>query len=272
MLKIRNYIKVNSVEEAYELNQKRTASVLGGMVWMKMSDKTIGTAIDLSGLGLNVITETEDEFVIGCMTSLHDLETNEGLLSYTKGAIRESLRHIVGVQFRNCATVGGSIFGRYGFSDVLSMFLCMDTWVELHKGGRIPLTQFAQMKKDNDILVNIIVKKKPLLCTYLSQRNSSTDFPVLTCAASVLDGEVCTVIGARPGRAVRMGDSEGLLNGFAEMNPQTRTEAIAAYARFISEQVQTGSNMRASGEYRSLLAEVLTRRAWEAIGGMIDEH
>ena len=40
----------------------------------------------------------------------------------------KSLRHIVGVQFRNCATIGGSIWGRYGFSDVLTMFLAMDTW------------------------------------------------------------------------------------------------------------------------------------------------
>ena len=36
MLKIKNYVKVQSLEEAYELNQKRTACVLGGMVWLKM--------------------------------------------------------------------------------------------------------------------------------------------------------------------------------------------------------------------------------------------
>ncbi|MFQ7552525.1 MAG: FAD binding domain-containing protein [Blautia marasmi] len=52
-----------------------------------------------------------------------------------KGAIRESLRHIVGVQFRNCATVGGSIWGRFGFSDVLTMLLALDTEVELLKAA-----------------------------------------------------------------------------------------------------------------------------------------
>lgn len=51
----------------------------------------------------------------------------------TGGAVRESLRHIVGVQFRNLATVGGSIFGRFGFSDVLTMFLALDSW-----GGAVP--------------------------------------------------------------------------------------------------------------------------------------
>ena len=45
------------------------------------------------------------------------------------------------------------------FSDVLTMFLGMDTWVELYDAGRIPLTEFVNMKKDNDILVNIIVQQ-----------------------------------------------------------------------------------------------------------------
>ncbi len=165
MLKIKNYVKVKSVAEAYELNQKKTACVLGGMVWLKMGNRNVSTAIDLSGLGLDTISGTEDEYVIGCMTSLRDLEMNDALDMFTHGAIRESLCHIVGVQFRNCATVGGSIYGRYGFSDVLTMFLAMDTWVELYQGGRIPLAEFASMKKDRDILENIIIKKTPLFCS-----------------------------------------------------------------------------------------------------------
>ena len=83
MLKIKSYVKVNSLAEAYELNQKKTARILGGMVWMKMGNRAISTAIDLSGLGLDAISENDDEFVIGCMTPLHDLETNEALNTYT---------------------------------------------------------------------------------------------------------------------------------------------------------------------------------------------
>lgn len=222
MLKIKNYIKAESLEQAYELNQKRTACVLGGMVWLKMGNRNIMTAIDLSGLGLDIITETEEAFVIGCMTPLHALETHKELNAYTNSAIRESVRHIVGVQFRNCATVGGSIFGRFGFSDVLTMFLALDTWVELYNGGTIPLAQFASMEKDNDILVNIIVKKQPLNSVYLSQRNNSTDFPVLTCAAALIDGKARTVIGARPGKAMIVEDEEEILKDFVQMNAQQK--------------------------------------------------
>lgn len=267
MLKIKNYVKAESLEQAYELNQKRTACVLGGMVWLKMGNRNIMTAIDLSGLGLDTITETEDAFVIGCMTPLHALETHKKLNAYTNGAIRESVRHIVGVQFRNCATVGGSIFGRFGFSDVLTMFLALDTCVELYNGGTIPLAQFASMEKDNDILVNIIVKKQPLNSVYLSQRNNSTDFPVLTCAAALIGGKARTVIGARPGKAMIVEDEEGILKDFTQMNAQQKKDAAASFAAYAAEHVPTDKNMRASKEYRSLLVKVLTRRAWEEIGG-----
>ena len=118
MIKIREYVKVKNLEEAYQLNQKKSSCVLGGMVWLKMGSRNVGTAIDLSGLGLDSIEEDQNEFRIGAMVSLRDLETDKGLEQYTHGAMKESLRHIVGVQFRNCATVGGSIFGRFGFSDV----------------------------------------------------------------------------------------------------------------------------------------------------------
>ncbi|MDO4651053.1 MAG: FAD binding domain-containing protein, partial [Eubacteriales bacterium] len=204
MLKIKQYVKVQSLEEAYELNQKKTSRVLGGMMWLRLSNRTVGTVIDLSGLGLDTIEETEAEFRIGCMTSLRTLETDERLNQYTNGAMRESLRHIVGVQFRNGATLGGSIFGRYGYSDVLTMFLALDTTVELYHAGLVPLTEFITMKKDRDILVRVIVKKTPICCYYTSQRSTATDFPVLTCAVSLAEETPCVVLGARPYAARRM--------------------------------------------------------------------
>ena len=250
--------------ENQKLCKGKTARILGGMVWMKMSNRAVATAIDLSGLGLDTILENDDEFVIGCMTPLRDLETNGALNTYTHGAMKESLCHIVGVQFRNCATVGGSIYGRYGFSDVLTMFLGMDTWVELYDAGRIPLTEFVNMKKDNDILVNIIIRKEPLLTCYLSQRNTKTDFPVLTCTASV--------IGARPARAMVVEDKKQILKNFRNMTKKQKAEAINEFAEYAAENVPTAGNMRGSKEYRTLLVKVLTRRAWEAVGGMKNEY
>ena len=184
MLKIKEYVKVESLAQAYELNQKRTNCILGGMLWLKMSDRNVQKAIDLSGLGLNQIEETDEEFRIGCMTTLRELECHEALNQWCNGAVKDAVSDIVGVQFRNLATIGGSIFGRYGFSDVLTVFLAMDSYVELYKGGVIPLEEFAKMPYDRDLLVRIIVKRNPGIFSYQAMRAQKTDFPILTCGVS----------------------------------------------------------------------------------------
>ena len=263
MLKIKEYVKAESLEQAYELNQKRTNCVLGGMLWLKMSNRNVQKAIDLSGLGLNQIEETEEEFRIGCMTSLRDLECHEALNEWCNGAVRDAVSDIVGVQFRNLATIGGSIFGRYGFSDVLTVFLAMDSYVELYKGGVIPLCEFARMKRDNDILVRVIVKKDKKDLVYLSHRNSKTDFPVLTCAVSVdeTNGWIC--VGARPQKAVRLAMTEAVREKV--LSGVCSEEEMKEEAEVMSAQIKTDSNMRGSKEYRSHLARVLIRRALEKL-------
>ena len=255
MMTIQNYVRAKSLEEAYELNQKKSNRVIGGMLWLKMTNGLVSTAIDLCDLGLDTLEETDDSFSIGAMVSLRQLELDEGINSYTQGAVAKALQDIVGVQFRNMATIGGSIFGRFGFSDVLTVFLAMDTYVELYKGGIVPLSEFASMKRDRDILVRIIVKKHPGTFTYLSMRNTRTDFPVLTCAASCLDGTYRAVIGARPEKAGLLEDTKGLVSG--GVNEQT----AAAFADFAAEHVKVGSNVRGSAAYRTHLTRVLTNRA-----------
>lgn len=265
MLTIKEYIKAENLEQAYELNQKKSNRLLGGMMWLRLGKGNVNKAIDISGLGLGQIEETEEEFSIGAMVTLRQLEQHKGLENYTQGAIRESVRHIVGVQFRNLATVGGSIYGRFGFSDVLTVFLGMDTYVELYKGGILPLEEFALRKPDRDILVRIIVKKQPLKIAYLSQRNTKTDFPVLTCAVSSSGENWKAIIGARPQRAVVIKDTEGMLG------EKYSQENVLKFAAYVRENTATASNMRGSAEYRKVLVETLVKRACMQIGGM-DEN
>ena len=58
MMTIREYARPATLEEAWQLNQKKPNRVLGGMIWLKMEKLNVGTAIDLSGLGLDTIEET----------------------------------------------------------------------------------------------------------------------------------------------------------------------------------------------------------------------
>lgn len=251
MMTIREYKKAESLEEAWQLNQKKQNRVLGGMIWLKMENINVGTAIDLSGLGLDTIEETEEGFAIGAMVTLRQLELHEGLAAYTEGAVRESVRHIVGVQLRNLATVGGSLYSRFGFSDVLTIFLALNASVELYKGGVVPLSEYAQRPYDRDILVRVLVPKEHARFCYQSVRNSQTDIPVLTCAAARLqDGSYRFAVGARPLKAVLYEEPAAPAQQLAET---------------IQQQVVTGSNMRGSAEYRRHLTGVLVRRAAEEL-------
>ena len=248
MITIQNYVRAQSLEEAWQLNQNKRNRILGGMLWLRLGRGSVNTAIDLCDLGLDKIEETEEAFSIGAMATLRDIELHEGLNTYTNGAVANAVKDIVGVQFRNMATVGGSIWSRFGFSDVLTVFLAMDSYVELYKGGIIPLEQFAKMKKDNDILVRLIVKKTPCQVVYSSMRNQRTDFPVIACAVAHMNGEYRASIGARPGRAILL-----------------RSEKAEGFASFVAENTPTEGNVRGSAAYRTHLVKVLVERS---LGGM----
>ena len=251
MFHAKEYVKAESLEQAYALNQKKSNVLVGGMMWLKMGNGNRNTVIDLSGLGLGQIEETEEAFSIGCMATLRQIELHEGLNALCEGLLHDAVCDIVGTQFRNLATVGGSIFGRFGFSDVMTAFLALDSYVELYKGGIVPMSEFVKMKRDNDILVRVIVKKCPGHFAYRSHRNTRTDFPVLTVAVSDCGGVKKAVIGARPGIAK--------LYEIERMDKET--------AERLAEETPFQSNMRASDTFRRHLAGVLLGRAFAEIQG-----
>lgn len=262
MINIEKVVKVDSLEQAYELNQERTNVILGGFMWMKMGNRNIGSAIDLSGLGLDAIEETDGEFRIGSMCTLRSLELHPGLDKEFGGFIRTALHHIVGVQFRNGATVGGSVYGRFAFSDVLTCLLALDTTVELHKGGLVPLAEFVNMKLDTDILVRVMIKKDGRKVSYQSQRNTKTDFPVIAAAVGVLGNTVYVSVGARPAKATLLECPD------KGISPTSSADEIGNFAQWAGDQFNYGKDMRAGADYRKHLAAVYIRRGLtEILGG-----
>ena len=249
MVKFKKFVRPDTLEEALKLNQGRANVVLGGTGWLKMGSRQWSTAIDLGKLGLDAIEETPEGWRIGAMVTLRQLECHQGLNAFTKGAIRDCVKHIVGVQFRTTATIGGSLWSRFGFSDILTCFMALDCTVVLAQGGEMPLTEFAVKKADNDILTHIVVKKTPISLCYTSFRNTETDIPVVAVAVGKTAEGWHACVGARPARSVRVeGDTvEALLTQVAGLT--------------------YGSNTRATGEYRAPLAQVLTRRCVNKLSG-----
>ena len=153
------------------------------------------------------------------------------------------------------------MFGRFGFSDVLTLLLVMDSYVELYKGGIVPLADFVNMPYDRDILVRVIVKKTAAHYSYKSVRISKTDFPVLTCAAALTQEGVQAAVGARPAKAALVKDAEQLAT-----LPMT-AEKAQAFAEYAADLLPTESILRGSATYRTHLIKVLTARCLTELGG-----
>ncbi len=101
MLYMQQYVKASSLDEAYTLLMKnRNHQILGGMQWLKMQDRVVPMAIDLQALHLDEIKEQEDYIEIGAMCTLRQLETSPILLKAFGTLIQDSIKDIVGVQFR----------------------------------------------------------------------------------------------------------------------------------------------------------------------------
>ncbi len=247
MISINEYIKPQTIEQAYELCQKKNSAVIGGMLWLKMQNKTVNTAIDLSDLGLNSITETDLEYKIGAYVTLRQLEMHEQLNKNTNNTIKEAVQNIVGVQFRNLATIGGSVFGKFGFSDVSTVLLSLDAKLEFAGRGIMSLSDFLSEDYFKDILLNIIIPKDLGCVSYSSVRKTKTDFPIIACALSITNGNYLCSIGARPARAK-------VISGKYDFKTESE------FAQHITEQFTFGSNRLGSAKYRQHLCKVLVER------------
>lgn len=259
MAKYKHYVMARSLEEAYELNQKKSSVIVAGNMWLRMCGLSKMTAIDLSQLGLDSIEEEAHDFVIGAMTTLRAMEKHAGLNAAFGGVFESAFAPIVGTQFRNTATVGGSVYSRFGFSDVSALLLALDAEIVLYQRGAVKLADYQREAWDRDIITHIRIPKGQTAGVQ-SVRVSGTDIPTLVCAAAKSDRGVRVVLGARPARAVIAAD--GL-----------PADASSAVFEEIAEKTAFGTNLRASEAYRRKIAPVLMSRAVKACQEVADhEH
>jgi len=251
MWTVKEYVMPKSIEEACNaLNERKGNCILGGGIWTQMSGRHICKAIDLSKLQLNYIDELEDSVRIGSNCTLRELETNRMISEIYGEYFQNCFKGIAGVQFRNMVTVGGSICGCYGFSDITASFLCLDAKLSFYKHGITALSFFINNKQSfkKDILLYAELPKKRNIAQYASFRANFNDIPIINTAVSVDRGQYRIVIGARPGIA-QLAEKASLAAGEGVLPETAAMEAV--------EEMTFGSNMRGSKEYRKSLAEML---------------
>lgn len=257
MFTVIDIVQPNTVEEAYSiLNKRKTNQVIGGSAFLRMGKKRIGTGVELSNLNLDYIKEDKEYVEIGSMTTFRTLETNSIIKDNFGKILEDSVKDIIGIQFRNVVTVGATVFSKYGFSDLIVALLSLDTEVELYKGGRISLEEFLDRDYEKDLLIKVYIKKENKNASYKSLRNAKSDYPILNVSVSKYGKNFKLCVGARPQKAtVVKKASEFLSNN--EINESNIDRAI----EMASEELTFGSNMRASKDYRKAMSKVLLKRA-----------
>lgn len=261
MLKIGDYRQPASPEEAYEiLNTTKSAVVLGGCAYLKLAGRKIDTAIDLSKLSLDRIVECGETLEIGSMVTLREIETHPLMCKLFSGLLSASVEHIVGVQLRNIVTIGGSVMGRYPFSDPITALVALDACLVFQNAGTVRLEEYLEGKGYKDILLKIIVDKNTKSAAYKSVRKSATDYAIINTAVAKNTTGYRIVVGARPGRSARAISAEKYLaeNGISEAS-------IKEAAKIAAEELKFGDNPRGSALYRKAVCPVLIERALKEV-------
>lgn len=265
LLKIKEYFKPETIEEAYGIMKKHNAVVLGGGAFLNLRKDEIPAIVDLSGLGLDYIKEKDGFIEIGAMAVLREVETDNQLTGFYGGVLQKTARAIMGVQIRNMATIGGTVWGRYGFSDMLTSLLALDAYVELYKGGMMLLEQFIEEGVKDDILIAVHIKKVNGKASNMYFKSTGTSFSALNTAVSltggtndggaVKGGRFRIAVGSRPKAAKLAKSAMEFLNGTSvDETAASRAGDIAA------DELDFGGDLRGSSDYRRELCRVFVKR------------
>ena len=258
-MKVNEYYRASSLEDAYQKLQAspKNAIVAGGL-WMKKMGQSYDSLIDLSKLGLDKISETKDEVVVGSMVAQRDFEDSKIVSFLFAGAPAFAVREVMGVNFRNLATIGGSIMGRYPFSDVITGLLPYDVTLEFYPAQKMSLEEYLNYKgKLNAILVAVHIKKGEGKVFFKKVKTTALDFPIVNIAVAKVNKEYRVVVGARPMVAARSYKAMEYLNNGGK--------DFAKAAELAVEELSFMDNKDASKEYRVDLVKVYVRRGLEEV-------
>ena len=261
-MRITEYHRATSLQDAYDrLNEDKKHTIIGGGGWLKLSSKTIPLAIGLEDLGLDTITDEGDSLKIGSMVTLNQMADHPEVGSLYSGILTDAIRRIMGEALRNIVTVGGTLMGKYPFSDLLTPLLTMECEVEFHKEGILSLRAFLERKgRMDDILVALRIRKKKGKGYFKKIAKTALDFAVLNIAVAKDDGGYKIALGSRPSRAALAEEAMAMMNETGEPD-----KTMFKAAKKASEELKFGSNHRGSETYRKNLGEVYVRRGLKEV-------
>jgi CO/xanthine dehydrogenase FAD-binding subunit len=256
--------KAVSLDDAYEVwKQKPSNIVLGGGTWLRLSSKETDMAVDLSGLGLDKVEDNGKTVTIGAMVTLNTLAHHPSIQPLASGILAQAASTILGDAFRNIATIGGSVAGRFAFSDILTVLLAMETTLVFHPDQTVSLEDFLTTRMTTGILKAIVIAKEPSFGHFHKVMNTANDFSTLSVAIVKADTKTTIVLGARPGVATRATAAMRQLDGVKAPDEALFEDVSGA----VLEELAFASNHQATADYRRTLAKTHVRRGLSEVYG-----
>ena len=259
-MKAKEFVRAKSLEEAYELLKANPMNkILGGGLWLKKGNMDLNTIIDLSLLGLDKIEEEEDYIRVGAMVTQEDFARSELIKDVYHGMLSQAASSIMGPAFRNSATIGGSIVGKFGFSDIITALLAADVTLVFYPSGEKKLSDYLKEPGlSKEILTHILIKKCHRVSFYKRVNLTALDYPIITVAVThcVKHDKYTVVVGSRAGVADFAVDvMEALEKGERDF------EKVAK----LVNKMKFMDSLTAKADYRAHLAEVYVRRGLEEV-------
>ena len=264
-----NCVKINHLHQAKSFDEvlkivkeSQNHAVIGGGAWLKRLPRKIDKAILLDQLALDYIKEHDAYIAVGSMTTLQSVVDARCLQEIGSGLLSNATAQVMGVALRNIATIGGSVVGRYGFSDIIPPLLALDAKLIFHELGEITLEKYLQQKgKTSDLLLEVQIPKKNKIGYFKKVSNTSLDFSILNITISKQDQNICIIIGARPGGAAFAREAMQYLS---QVDQLTKTHLKKA-TQLVLDEVAFASNTAASQQYRETLAKVYVQRGLKEV-------
>ena len=253
-MKAKSFQRVSSLEEAYKLVKEspRNKIVAGGL-WLKKGNADVDALIDLSLLGLDKIEDKKDYVEVGAMVSQRQFEKSE----LVPQMARDAVKSIMGPAFREIATIGGSVYGKFGFSDVVTGLLGYKVDLVSYPENVISLQEYVKKPGFFDgILTHIRIYKEQLKEFFKKVEITALDYPILNVAVTK-GKEYRVVVGSRPLVALRCEKAEAYLNDGGKDFEKAAQIAV--------EELKFGDSIATKGEYRKQLALTYVRRGLEEV-------
>lgn len=268
------YVKPQSTSKVIELMSrygKDARIIAGGTDLLVNRPKDIKVLIDIKGLKLNYIKESNIGISIGATTPLNTLYYAPLFQTQPHKVVSDAAWELGHYNMRHLATVGGNICNAAPSADSAIALMALETQAVVvgQKGERkMPLWRFFKFVGEitlgsEEILKELLIPLQPKNTAASFQKIGRTkvDIALVNAACRLtlnrgLVEDTRIILGAVAPIPLRIIKAEKLLNG-KEIQPEL-VEEVAETASEVSKPID---DVRSSASYRKKMSRVLVRRA-----------